>query len=234
SGDFDRDGKEDLAVAGQQSKLVTIHLGNNDGTFPKTKKVSIGKIPVAMAAADFNGDGVLDLATVQFPGHTVTVFPGVGDGTFSRATALKATGGGIGNFDVAVGNFNTNTLTDNKPDLAVPNGKISVFLNTSDFPTAGFHIDVTSPTGASAWTSGAPPPTITWDWSGFGGNVKIEFSANSGDTYKTLVSSVPNTGTANLTKGPTTKTPITTARIRVCSVVFPGICGQSPDFSLTP
>jgi FG-GAP-like repeat/FG-GAP repeat len=229
--DFNRDGHTDLAVMDQQNKNVVMLLGNGDGSFDLFKKrLTVGKIPVDFIAEDFNGDGVLDLAFVFFPGKLGGVFPGIGDGTFSiDAFTVKTNGGGTGSFAIAAGNFNSDI--DDKPDLAVGNGKVAVLLNTTNFPDVGFHITITSPTALTTWTSGQPQ-TITIDSSGFDGNVRIDFSADGGDTFKTLVKSIANTPTLNLTKGPTTKTTITTARIRVCSVTFPGICGETPNFTL--
>ncbi|HEY1371350.1 MAG TPA: VCBS repeat-containing protein [Candidatus Binatia bacterium] len=238
--DFNRDGKTDLAVLNQQTKNVTMLLNNGDGTFTELQKnrLLLGKTPVGMAAADFNGDGALDLAFVFFPGKLAGVFAGLGDGTFSTTNpvSLKVLGTSTGNFAVVAAPFDT--LHPDRPHLAFANGKIAVMLNTSVFPDPGFHLTVTDPNGATTWTSGTPQ-TVTWDYAGFAGNFKIDLSLDGGDTFKPLVKTVANPNatsplTATVKKGPTTKTPIANARVRVCSVEFPGICGQSPDFTLSP
>lgn len=236
--DFNRDGKTDLAVLNQQTKTVSMLLGNGDGTFAEAKKaLLLGKTPVGMAAADFNGDGALDLAFVFFPGKLAGVFAGLGDGTFTTSpVSLKVPGTSTGNFAVAAAPFKT--AEPNRPDLAYANGIIAVMLNETVFPDPGFHITVTDPTGATAWTSGTPQ-TVTWDYAitANPSNFKIDFSTDSGATFKSLVKNVvgaPSPMTANIKKGPTTKTTITTARVRVCSVDYPGICGESPDFTLSP
>jgi hypothetical protein len=236
--DFNRDGRTDLAVLNQQTKNVTMLLGNGDGTFTELQKnrLLLGKTPVGMAAADFNGDGALDLAFVFFPGKLAGVFAGIGDGSFStsRPLSLKVPGTSTGNFAVAAAPFDNGDL--NRPHLAFANGIIAVMLNESVFPDPGFHITVTDPNGATIWTSGTPQ-TVTWDYAGFDGNFKVDFSTDGGDTFKPLVKNVLNSAspiTATVKKGPTTKTTITTVRVRVCSVKFPGICGQSPDFTLSP
>jgi hypothetical protein len=85
-GDFNGDGKLDLAVFGTDSRTsstVSVFLGNGDGTFqPGVAYPAL--IPVNnggdLITADLNGDGKLDLA-VEIPGE-VSVFLGNGDGTF--------------------------------------------------------------------------------------------------------------------------------------------------------
>jgi hypothetical protein len=79
-GDFNRDGKLDLAVANNGSASVSIFLGNGDGTFqPKVDYATIAS-PVGITTAELRGNGILDLAVVT-PGE-ISVLLGNGDGTF--------------------------------------------------------------------------------------------------------------------------------------------------------
>ncbi len=100
-GDFNQDGKPDLATASG------VLLGNGDGTFQPLIPYPPGSGTVA-AAGDFNGDGKPDLAT------TTGVLPGNGDGTFQNPMLYPPAGGG-GNLagTVTVADFNG----DGKPDV---------------------------------------------------------------------------------------------------------------------
>ena len=58
-GDFNGDGKLDLAVANQADSTVSVLLGNGDGTFAAGTLYSPGGSPSALAVVDLNGDGII-------------------------------------------------------------------------------------------------------------------------------------------------------------------------------
>jgi FG-GAP-like repeat/Divergent InlB B-repeat domain len=121
-GDFNGDGKLDLAVIG--SNVVSVVLGNGDGTFKVPVQYATGLNPVSLAAADFNGDSKPDLA-VTFNGDSfnpstspggVDILINRGDGTFLPAVVYSTNS--VPPTGVAVGDFNG----DGRPDLAVATG----------------------------------------------------------------------------------------------------------------
>lgn len=78
-GDFNRDGKLDVALLGSDLQVL---LGRGDGTFqtPVTYPIGNGVTLEAVATADFNHDGKLDLAVADSLGASILL--GNGDGTF--------------------------------------------------------------------------------------------------------------------------------------------------------
>jgi hypothetical protein len=82
AGDFNGDGKLDLAVANAGSNNVSVLLGNGDGTFQPARTFAVGNRLEFVTVGDFNGDGKLDLAVASYNSNTVGVLMGVGDGTF--------------------------------------------------------------------------------------------------------------------------------------------------------
>lgn len=128
AGDFNGDGKLDLAVANSTDNTLSILLGNGDGTFtPSPSQPVTGLTPSALAAGDFNGDGKLDLAVANFYDNA-TILLGNGDGTFTPAPAQPMTVEGPG---IVAGDFNG----DGKLDLGVANqgdSTVSVLLGNGD------------------------------------------------------------------------------------------------------
>ncbi|HBI41831.1 MAG TPA: hypothetical protein DDY78_03115 [Planctomycetales bacterium] len=124
TGDFNGDGRLDLAVANLSSNTVSILLGNADGTFQAAQNFATGAGPQSLAVGDFNGDGKLDLVTVN--ANDVSVLLGNGNGAFQAPQSLVLPGqfppGYTGSTalpqaptSVAVGDING----DGKLDLAV-------------------------------------------------------------------------------------------------------------------
>lgn len=108
SGDFNGDGKADIAYA--QSAIggsgVRIQLGNGDGTFQSATDVSgtQGASTIrALAVGDINNDGKDDIVASEATGGGIDLLTSLGNGSFSFSTLSS---GFIGTRSVAVGDFN--------------------------------------------------------------------------------------------------------------------------------
>lgn len=113
-GDFNLDGKSDLATANEQSNTASVLLGNGSGSFGAPTNFAVGSFPTSIAVGDFNSDGKTDLVVGNFFSNSVSVLLGNGAGGFGPAVNLP-----VASFptSVAVADFNL----DGKPDLATSN-----------------------------------------------------------------------------------------------------------------
>jgi VCBS repeat protein/dockerin type I repeat protein len=93
AGDFNHDGKLDLAFSNQGAygfdNGLFIVLGNGNGTFQSPIVYTAGRGPLNLVTADFDHDGNLDIATLNsgYNGEgaeSLTLFFGTGTGTFNR------------------------------------------------------------------------------------------------------------------------------------------------------
>jgi hypothetical protein len=77
-GDFNGDGRPDLATANAHDNTVTALLGNGTGGFTAAPGSPFpgGSYPESVAVGDFNRDGKLDLVTANYFNDTVTVLLG--------------------------------------------------------------------------------------------------------------------------------------------------------------
>src|SRR5947209_7120370 len=94
-GDFNGDGKPDLAVANGNTGDVSILLNRGDGSFSAATSLTVGASPHSIAVGDFNGDHKLDvvIGSVDVLGSQTAVraslLLGNGDGTFQPAVQLN-------------------------------------------------------------------------------------------------------------------------------------------------
>ena len=143
-GDFNGDGKLDVAVVNGNSNTVSVMLGNGDGTFQAKTDFATGSTPRGIAVGHFTSSGNLDIAVTNFASNTVSVLLGNGDGTFQ---AKKDTAVGSGPIGIAVSDFNS----DGNSDLVVTNstdpaGTVSVLLgqgNGSFSPQVAYAVNST-------------------------------------------------------------------------------------------
>jgi hypothetical protein len=140
-GDFNGDGKPDLAVSNFSANTVSILLNKGDGTFQPHVDYLAGSNPGWNATGDFKGHGILDLVVVDSGANTVSILLGNGDGTFAPGTPLTL---GAQPQAVVAADFNG----DGKLDLAVTTqttDQIYILLGKGDgaFQTAVAYPDNT-------------------------------------------------------------------------------------------
>lgn len=133
-GDFNGDGKSDLAVANFGSSNVSVLVNRGDGTFHPAVTSPAGTAPQAMAAGDFNGDGKLDLVLINEgsppsgPNGAIFLLPGNNDGTFQAPVQIQAD---LYPASIAVADLNA----DGKPDLILgdaANGTLTILMGKGD------------------------------------------------------------------------------------------------------
>lgn len=111
AGDFNGDGRADIAVVASYSTNLIVWLGQTEGRFPqRVQAVSHPGARMELVVADFNGYGKSDLVTSPGSGF-VDILLGVGDGSFRLSQTLFA----YGHTDLAVLDRNG----DRRPDLAI-------------------------------------------------------------------------------------------------------------------
>ena len=109
TGDFNSDGRTDLATADSNSNNVSILIGNGTGNFtPGASVTTTGMAPRAITTGDFNGDGNTDLATAN-AASSITVLTGNGAGGFTAGPGGLI---GPGAFSIVTGDFNGDGNTD--------------------------------------------------------------------------------------------------------------------------
>jgi hypothetical protein len=209
AGDFNADGKLDIAVAERVTSHVHIFLGNGDGTFVrKTPLVADSDAFIfALTTGDYDGDGDDDVAFAEHAdsgsNRPLRVHLSNGDGTF----------GSRQNFGSMFYPYATETGDvdgDGDLDIVVPSSGVQVFLNDghAGFEQRGF--DGTSALGVALGDVDRDGgiDIVASNFSSAG--QAMVFSNYCGRAGLTLVSSAnPSTAPANVTITGTVVPPLT-------------------------
>lgn len=133
AGDFDGDGKTDLAVISADNNTLTFLKNNTTvaGTISFTNpsiSIATGGEPAAIITSDFDGDGKTDIAVTNKTGNSLIIYRNNTTAAFSFESSTHAVGNGPQG--LAAGDLNG----DGKPDLLVLNGvsnTLSILTNNS-------------------------------------------------------------------------------------------------------
>jgi hypothetical protein len=131
-GDWNGDGKLDLAESDYNQNRVCVRLGSGDGTFQPSINCAAASVPQELVTGDWNGDGRADLLVVNDvvifglgPMTHFTILLGRGDGMFDplpmdlRSVVLKK---------IATGDIDA----DGKLDFVAMAPYIAIFLGNGD------------------------------------------------------------------------------------------------------
>ncbi len=160
AGDFNGDGRLDVATGNVFSSDFSVLLGNGDGSFEHPPGNVVGSFATAIATGDFTGNRSLGTAVLNQASDSVTILPGNGDGTFQQSLTVPLPAGSgatsiiaadfnnDGRTDLAVSDTNLNEVsillgngdgTFQSSTIAVPGGPVA--LVAGDF-TGGGHLDL--------------------------------------------------------------------------------------------
>jgi hypothetical protein len=206
-GDFNGDGKPDLAVI-DASGTVSILLNTTatgSVSFAAPQTFAAGTNPGPLAVADFNGDGMPDLAFASQGSNAVSVLldtTATGSGTVSFA-APQAFAVGTGPASLAVADFNGDGMPDlavaNSGTTAAPGTTVSVLLYST--PTGSGTASFTAP---QTFTVGTGPFAVAV--ADFNGDGKPDLAVETGTNLAVLVSTTPALATAASFAAPQTFT----------------------------
>lgn len=200
AGDFNSDGKLDLAVAnfdgvGYVGDLAILR-GNGDGTFAAATHLVVTN-PLKVITGDFNNDGDLDLATANAGPNSVSILLGNGAGTFAAAVNYA-----VGSFPsgIAAGDLDG----DGDPDLITANrfgNSISILLGNGN-GTFG---------AAANMAAGSQPVAVAFEDLNFDGKLDVVVANNDGNSISLF------RGNGNGTLQAATGTPVGTGPAAVAT-----------------
>ena len=173
-GDFDGDGRVDLAVARENG--VDVFQGNG-GTFALVATIPLAADTRDVTVSDFNGDGVADIAVITAVGLETILKTGLPGFLFSPAVHTDVNPEPR---SVAAGDWNA----DGRADLVVANGTPANVATVLVNDCAGFVVTNTNDSGTGSLrqallnANGSPTlPTVTFGIPGAGTHTIVPLTA---------------------------------------------------------
>lgn len=125
SGDWNGDGKDDLAVTNGSSKVAILIENQTAPTVGfSTVLASVSPDPEAITRADMNGDGYLDLLVSSRNGSTFAVLLGNADGSFQSPFYQSLAAGFSHGYWIIAADWNN----DSRSDVALVDGSVDKFF----------------------------------------------------------------------------------------------------------
>jgi hypothetical protein len=139
-GDFNGDGKTDIAVSNVDSNYISIYLNDGTGKFSKFgNNLSTGNYPEFIETGDFNMDGKTDFVVTNYFSGDAVLYKNDGNASFTSSRLPLTL---FGPRCIAVADFNG----DGYPDIAITSNygdykSIIVFINdkTGNFPNYTYY-----------------------------------------------------------------------------------------------
>ena len=144
TGDFNGDGKPDVATMDSSSNNISIFFGDGKGSFSPGPKNNLGVVPYDFLVGEFNGDSNLDLGLNSYGTKNFSILLGDGKGNFSLANSLTISSttytnwedfNGDKKFDLVTLNSTSNNISillgDGKGGFGIPtNFSVGTYPNT--------------------------------------------------------------------------------------------------------
>ena len=88
AGDWNNDGRKDIAVANRGTDSISIRLNNGNDNFTTAATLDTADSPQQLMQGDWNRDNVTDLASISVGENLLQLWKGKGDGTFEKTSEL--------------------------------------------------------------------------------------------------------------------------------------------------
>jgi hypothetical protein len=190
--DFNRDTIQDLVIPLGNGNGNVILLGNGDGTFRQSARITAGAVnaPLNLAVADFNLDGFQDIARAMGDGTfgLMEIANGNGDGTFQAPTRffMPPAQSSLGAIFITAGDFNGDGKSDVAMEVGGAGPALYVPINTTG---GGAAAPTPTPLAAPALLSPANQAqlplnqSIPFSWSTVAGAASYEIQFDDSNTF---------------------------------------------------